>query len=122
MEEVENKNAYIDEGQIKNKQEVKEEQIFIGDQKLKNFYDFSKKSVKQQIICLALFLLIIPLFILLVLEIIWAIKALSVNLDDSDIASSATMMGILCFLLVPSFICGLILNSKIKNKYPTIDF
>ncbi|MGL5640597.1 MAG: hypothetical protein ACRDCD_03025 [Mycoplasmoidaceae bacterium] len=121
MEENKEIKVYVDEDYIKNKQEQKDEQIFIGDQKLKVYYDFSKKSVKYQIISFALFFLIIPLFVLIVLDIIWAIKTLIVNLDDPDLANSATLMGVLSLFLVPAFICGLILNSKIKNKYPTID-
>ncbi|MGL5246438.1 MAG: hypothetical protein ACRC8C_02645 [Mycoplasmoidaceae bacterium] len=123
MEEKESKKVYIDEENIKKDQEQKQdqEQIFIGDQKLKDYYDFSKKSVRNQIICLALFFLLIPLVVLVVLDIIWAIKSIIVNLDDNDISQSATIMGVLCLFFIPAFICGLILNSKIKNKYFTID-
>ncbi|MGL4617321.1 MAG: hypothetical protein ACRCUM_03715 [Mycoplasmoidaceae bacterium] len=121
MEKTENINNYVSEEHIKMGQEQKEEQIFIGDHKLKEYYDYSKKSVRNQIICLVLFFLIIPLFVLIILDIIWAIKSIIVHLDDTDISDSASVMGILCLLLIPSFICGLILNAKIKNKYPTID-
>lgn len=116
MQKKENVNIQLEEEQ---KQE--QEHIFIGDHKLKEYYDWSRKNVKSQLISLALFFLIIPLFVLIVLDIIWAIKSMIVNLDDADISKSASILGVLCLFLLPAFICGLILNLKIKNKYPDID-
>ena len=115
MQKKENVNIQLEEEQ---KQE--QEHIFIGDHKLKEYYDWSRKNVNSLLISLALFFLIIPLSVLIALGIIWAKKSLSVNLDDADISKSDSILGVLCLFLLPAFTCGLISNLKIKNKYPNI--
>lgn len=66
---------------------------------LKNFYKSSKSSAKSTLVCLCLFILIIPLLVGSIIQLVWCVKCLVLRSDD--LKQDAIIWGILGLFLLP---------------------
>ena len=130
-------------------EKVKEDKIqeqempFIGDYKLRDYYDWSRNWIKYEIgIFVAVILsfiiaatsnddllFVIWVFLFLFLTLFsfclgwkWAIKSIFLLLNDKDFTKMTSILGLI-FFFIPfvAFIGGLIIQFKIRKKYPNID-
>lgn len=111
----ENKNQILNQEEINNNEtsaETVKPNLDFDMNTLVDYYQYTKKHRVTVLVCFCLFFLIIPILVGAIIELIWCVKTLV--LDVPELKNDALIWGLLCLLLLP-IIPLWVMKSKAEN-------